>query len=258
MPEQNKLPSISCFFPAYNDMGTIASMVVGAMIVLEELTDDYEIIVVNDGSKDFTPQILDRLAQDYERVRVVHHVKNRGYGGALRTGFESATKEWVFYTDGDAQYDVRDLRNLFPLLTPTADMAQGYKIKRNDPWYRKVIGRFYHHTVAMLFSLKMRDVDCDFRLIRREVFDKVILTRNSGVICLEMMKKIQDHNFNIVEGPVSHYHRVHGVSQFFNFKRIFQVGIDILILWRELVIEKQHLKPNTPHSKISLASSDTQ
>ena len=185
-------PSISAFFPAYNDGGTIASMVMSAMLILEELTDDYEIIIIDDGSSDYTPQILDRLAADYEHVRVIHHEQNRGYGGALRTGFENATKDWIFYTDGDAQYDVRDLHKLYPLLTEGVDMAQGYKISRNDPWYRKIIGRLYHHAVKVAFGLKLRDVDCDFRLIRREVFDKVQLTRSSGVICVEMMKKIQD------------------------------------------------------------------
>lgn len=240
MPD--KKPSISAFFPAYNDMGTIASMVISVMLVLEELTDDYEILVINDGSKDFTPQILDRLAADYPRVRVVHHEKNKGYGGALRSGFEHASKEWVFYTDGDAQYDVRDLRNLYPLLTDGVDMAQGYKVKRSDPWFRVLIGGIYHHTVAQMFSLKVRDVDCDFRLIRRSVFDRVVLTRNSGVICVEMMKKIQDNGFVIAQGPVSHHHRVHGRSQFFNFRRIFRVGIDLIKLWQELVIRKEHLK----------------
>ena len=234
-------PSISAFFPAYNDGGTIASMVISAMLVLEELTDDYEIIVVNDGSSDYTPQILDRLAADYERVRIIHHEKNRGYGGALRTGFANATKDWIFYTDGDAQYDVRDLRTLYPLLTDQVDMAQGYKISRNDPWYRKVIGPLYHHLASAMFGLKLRDVDCDFRLIRREVFDRVRLTRDSGVICVELMKKIQDHGFRIAEGPVSHYHRAYGKSQFFNFRRILRVGLDLLHLWHELVIRKDHL-----------------
>jgi len=236
-------PSISAFFPAYNDGGTIASMVVMAVTVLEELTDDYEVIVVNDGSADFTPIVLDRLAANFKRVRIIHHDGNKGYGGALRTGFANASKDWVFYTDGDAQYDVQDLRTLYAQLGDGIDMAQGYKISRNDPWYRKVIGRVYHHTVKRMFGLRMRDVDCDFRLIRRSVFDKVKLTRNSGVICVEMMKKIQDNGFKIVEAPVSHYHRAYGGSQFFNFKRIWKTGIDLIHLWQELVIRKEHLRP---------------
>ena len=104
---------ISVFFPAYNDGGTIASMVLSAVLVLERLTDDYEVIVVNDGSHDYTREILDELERRYDKVRIVHHEKNKGYGGALRTGFSEASKEFVFYTDGDAQYDVRDLPALW-------------------------------------------------------------------------------------------------------------------------------------------------
>jgi glycosyltransferase involved in cell wall biosynthesis len=234
-------PGITAFFPAYNDGGTIASMVISAMLVLEGLTDDYEVIVVNDGSRDYTPEILDRLAADYPQVRVIHHPQNRGYGGALRTGFASASKELIFYTDGDAQYDVRDLRNLWPLMTDAVDVVQGYKRKRHDPWYREIMGRTYHLTVRLMFGLELRDVDCDFRLMRRCVFDKVKLESDSGVICLEMMKKVQDHGFRIVEAPVSHYHRSYGKSQFFNLRRIWRLGFQVLSWWWRLVIKKEHL-----------------
>src|SRR3990170_8547589 len=103
------VPSISAFFPAYNDAGTIASMITLADQTLRELTDDYEIIVVNDGSSDHTPRVLDEMAALFPRLRIVHHEMNRGYGGALRSGFSNATKELVFYTDGDAQYDPQEL-----------------------------------------------------------------------------------------------------------------------------------------------------
>jgi glycosyltransferase involved in cell wall biosynthesis len=235
-------PSISAFFPAYNDGGTIASMVIMAMLVLEEITNDYEVIVINDGSADYTPQVLNKIAADYPKhMRVVHHPQNRGYGGALRTGFASATKEWIFYTDGDAQYDVQDLRALYAKVKDGIDMVQGYKIHRNDPWYRIVIGHIYHNMVKIAFGLRLHDVDCDFRLIRRKVFDKVHLTRDSGVICVELMKKIQDSGFNIVETPVSHFHRAYGHSQFFNFARVWRVGVDLGHLWLELVVRKENL-----------------
>jgi glycosyltransferase involved in cell wall biosynthesis len=228
--------SISVFFPAYNDAGTIASMVISAVLTLRELTDDYEVIVVNDGSADYTPQVLDELARTYKEVRVIHHEQNKGYGGALRTGFSSATKELVFYTDGDAQYDARELKGLYPMLVEGVDMVNGYKISRSDPWYRTLIGRIYHWTVKLSFGLRVRDVDCDFRLMRRAIFDRVHLESNSGVICVEMMKKIQDAGFVIAEAPVHHYHRVYGRSQFFNFGRIFRVGRDLSRLWLQLVL----------------------
>ena len=229
--------SISVFFPAYNDGGTIASMVITALLTLRELTDDYEVIVVNDGSADYTPQVLEELARTHEEVRVIHHERNKGYGGALRTGFSSATKDLVFYTDGDAQYDARELKVLYPLLVDGVDMVNGYKISRSDPWYRLVIGRTYHWIVKIAFGLRLRDVDCDFRLMRRTIFDRVHLKSDSGVICVEMMKKIQDAGFVVTEAPVHHYHRAYGRSQFFNFRRIYDVGRDLLRLWVQLVLK---------------------
>jgi glycosyltransferase involved in cell wall biosynthesis len=236
------MPSISAFFPAYNDAGTIPSMVITTLLTLRELTDDYEVIVINDGSQDHTPQVLDELARIYpDEVRIVHHVKNRGYGGALRSGFASATKDWIFYTDGDAQYDPRELKNLAALVSDDIDFINGWKIERNDPWHRIVIGRLYQYTIKLTFGLKLKDVDCDFRLMRRAVFDKVHLEADSGVICVELMKKVQDAGFRLVETPVHHFHRAYGRSQFFNFRRLVRVAIDLQALWRRLVWRKEHL-----------------
>ena len=237
--------SISVFFPAYNDGGTIASMVLSALLTLRELTNDYEVIVVNDGSADYTPEILNELARVYENVRIVHHEKNKGYGGALRSGFAHASKELVFYTDGDAQYDAREIKLLYPALVEGVDVVNGYKISRSDPWYRAVIGRTYHWIAKIAFGLKLRDVDCDFRLMRRKIFDKVHLESNSGVICVEMMKKIQDAGFAIAEVPVHHYHRVYGRSQFFNFSRTFRVGLDLMRLWVKLVLQTKQDQDTT-------------
>ena len=162
------------FFPAYNDSGTIASLVISALRTARTLTPDYEVIVVNDGSADATAEILDELARTYPQVRVVHHPKNRGYGGALRSGFAAATRDLVFYTDGDAQYDPAEMTVLWHALVDGVDLVNGYKISRSDPLHRIVIGRIYHHTVKMLFGLKVRDVDCDFRMMRRSIFDRVL------------------------------------------------------------------------------------
>jgi glycosyltransferase involved in cell wall biosynthesis len=236
--------SISAFFPAYNDAGTISSMVIGALLTLREITDDYEVIVINDGSKDHTPHVLDELARVYPgEVRVVHHVKNRGYGGALRSGFAHASKEWVFYTDGDAQYDVRELKKLVALASDEVDFINGWKIKRHDPLHRVVIGRLYQFTVRSLFGLKLRDVDADFRLMRRAVFDKVTLRADSGVICVEMMKKVQDAGFRLTETGVHHFHRVYGKSQFFKLRSLLRTTRDLGKLWLQLVIYKEHMQP---------------
>jgi glycosyltransferase involved in cell wall biosynthesis len=242
MPPATSKPGLSVFFPAYNDSGTIASLVITALQTARGLTADFEVIIVNDGSADATAQIADELARTYPEVRVVHHPHNRGYGGALQTGFKTATREFVFYTDGDAQYDPSEMTRLWHALDDTVDLVNGYKISRSDPFHRIVIGRIYHHTVKLLFGLQVRDVDCDFRLLRRSIFQQVLLEKNSGVICLEMMKKIQDAGFRIAEVPVHHYHRAYGKSQFFNFRRLFKTGVDVARLWVALVVRREHLR----------------
>jgi glycosyltransferase involved in cell wall biosynthesis len=242
MTPQGPATGLSIFFPAYNDSGTIASLVITALRTARKLTPDHEVIVVNDGSADGTAEILDELASIYPQVRVVTHEKNRGYGGALRTGFASATRELIFYTDGDAQYDPAEMEALWRRFDQSVDLVNGYKISRSDPLHRIIIGRIYHHLVKALFRLKVRDVDCDFRMMRRSIFDKVRLEKNSGVICLEMMKKITDGGFRIAEVPVHHYHRAYGKSQFFNFRRLYKTAIDVMKLWWALVVRREHMK----------------
>lgn len=243
-------PSLSVFFPAYNDSGTIASMVVQAVMTARTLTSDYEVIVVNDGSPDQTGEVLAELASLYPMVRIVTHAKNRGYGGALQTGFASATKDLIFYTDGDAQYDPREMRALWAAMRDDVDWVNGYKISRSDPLHRIVIGRIYHHIVKLLFGFRVRDVDCDFRLVRRTVFDRVRLEKTSGVICLEMMKKFHDFGFRVAEVPVRHFHRAYGKSQFFRFGRLLRTAIDIGRLWVELVLQRRHLRDDAAHGAV--------
>lgn len=249
---QKQMPSISVFFPAYNDAGTITSMVITSLLTLRDLTDDYEVIVINDGSQDHTPQVLDELARVYpNEVRIIHHERNKGYGGALRSGFYSASKEWVFYTDGDAQYDPRELKNLAELANDDIDFINGWKIERHDPLHRIIIGRIYQYIIKLTFGLKLRDVDCDFRLMRSQVFDHVQLTSDSGVICVELMKKVQDAGFRLAETPVHHFHRAYGKSQFFNFRRLAKVAHDLSILWWQLVIKKEHRESTQTDSTVS-------
>jgi glycosyltransferase involved in cell wall biosynthesis len=230
---------LSIFFPVYNDWGTIGTMVSLAVMTAEKITPDYEVILVNDGSQPQTREILDFLEKKFPAVRVVHHEKNRGYGGALKSGFKAAKKDFIFYTDGDAQYDVRELLNLVPAMKNGVDVVNGYKIKRHDPWYRIWIGKLYHATTKLAFGFTIRDVDCDFRLMRRELFDRIRLERNSGVICVEMIKKLHDIGARFAEVPVHHFFRASGKSEFFNFRRVFRVGIDVARLWWRLVFLKR-------------------
>lgn len=235
----SKSPSISVFFPAYNDAGTIGSLVALADRTLRKLTGDYEIIVVNDGSRDHTAQVLSELEALYPSLLVVHHPANMGYGRALRTGMATATKELVFYTDGDAQYDVRELEKLVPLMTGDIDIVNGYKISRSDPAHRIVLGNLYCWSVKMAFGIKVKDVDCDFRLMRRSSISRVRLFSSSGTICVEMMKSFQDAGLRFAETPVHHYHRTYGKSQFFNFRRLFKTFTDLSLLWWRLVVMRR-------------------
>jgi glycosyltransferase involved in cell wall biosynthesis len=230
---------LSVFFPAYNDSGTIASLVITALRTAKRLTPEFEVIIVNDGSADNTAEIADELARTYPEVRVIHHERNQGYGGALRSGFAAARRDLIFYTDGDAQYDPAEMEALWEALRDDVDLVNGYKISRSDPLHRVIIGRVYHHTVKLLFGLSVQDVDCDFRLLRRSIFERVTLEKDSGVICLEMMKKIEDAGFRIAEVPVHHYHRAYGRSQFFNFRRLFKTAVDVFKLWFVLVVRRE-------------------
>ena len=183
--------SVSIFYPCYNDWGTMGSMVLLTMQTVRRLGLDADITIVDDGSAQHTLALLDEISAQYPEINIVRHAQNGGYGAALRTGFKSGTKEWIFYTDGDAQYDVRELAKLVEAAGPDVDVVQGYKITRHDPLHRIIIGRIYHWIVKLAFGLKIRDTDCDFRLIRRSVFDKITLIHDSGVICAEMMTKMQ-------------------------------------------------------------------
>jgi glycosyltransferase involved in cell wall biosynthesis len=240
-------PSITVFFPCYNDAGTISAMVIRALQTLREITDDFEIIVVNDGSQDDSLLILQELTCILPReFRLVNHAKNTGYGGALRAGFAAATKEWVFYTDGDAQYDARELKSLAARISEDVDLINGYKIKRRDPGHRIVIGLLYQYFIKWLFGLRLRDVDCDFRLMRRAIFDVVQLESNNGSITFEMMKKIQDAGYRMTEVPVRHYYRQYGKSQFFNFRRVARALSEVGYWWWRLVVKQEARREYAP------------
>lgn len=236
-----KLSSLSVFFPCYNDEGTIGSTVLKSFDILRKVANDYEVIVIDDGSKDNSLRILEELQKHYKELKVIKHDKNMGYGAALRDGFLNATKDFIFYTDGDGQYDVYELADLISRMTDGVDVVNGYKIKRSDPMHRKIIGRLYHNVMKILFNIKIRDVDCDFRLFRRNIFDKVHLESNDGGICVELVKKCQDANLKFVEVPVHHYHRISGSSQFFRVSRIYRSLKSVMKLRLTLMKNRREL-----------------
>ena len=227
--------SISAFFPCYNDEHTIAGMVEKVEKSMQAAGVDYEIIVVNDASPDNAAAVLDALQAENPRLRVVTHNRNRGYGGALRSGIQAATKDWVFYTDGDGQYDPSEITTLIDLARDEVDVVQGYKIGRSDSIMRKIVGRTYHHGVAILFNLEVQDVDCDFRLMRRSKLQEIELVNNSGAITMELCRKLQETGARWVQTGVHHYNREYGASQFFTPSRVGKTLWDLARMWTQLI-----------------------
>ena len=235
--EARKFPSLSVFFPAYNDAPSLAALVRKTFATLERYVADYEVIVVNDGSRDATGEVLEQLCREFSPwLRVVTHAQNRGYGGALRSGFAAAQKEFVFYTDGDGQYDVGELPRLRELVGPTTGLANGYKLERHDPRHRVWIGSVYNFCARLLFRIRLRDIDCDYRLIRRALLAKIRLTSTSGTICVELVRKLELSGCQVVEVGVHHYPRLHGRSQFFRIRSLALTLLQLVRLWVRLVI----------------------
>ena len=197
---------------------------------------DAEIIVVNDGSSDGSEVVLKHLTEIEPRLQVVTHEHNRGYGGALLSGFGSATKQWVFYTDGDGQYDPAEFEVLVAKAGDGVDVVQGYKLNRADNLARRAIGRVYHQFVSFAFGLRVRDTDCDFRLMRRSLLERVQLQKTTGVICVELVRSLQDAGARFVEVGVNHYPRTHGKSQFFKLSNVVRTLSDLAKLWVNVVV----------------------
>lgn len=231
--------SLSVFFPCYNDAFTIKHLVEDAIVVLKKITNNYEIIVVDDASTDTSRQILQELLKKHKQLRVILHKKNQGYGGAIRSGIQAAKGEYVFYTDGDGQYDVKELPLLVKKLQGEITFVNGIKMKRHDPLYRIVIGKLYNYFVRLLFSLPIKDSNCDFRLFKTDLIRNTPLKSHSGTICVELVKKAQRNGAVFAQVPVHHYPRRFGKSQFFRPKRIVKTFYELIVLWWTLFLKSQ-------------------
>ncbi len=229
--------SISVFFPAYNDAPSLPVLLSKTFEVLRAHFDDFEVIVVNDGSQDKTAEVLAEIERENRPwMRVVTHAVNRGYGGALRSGFDAATKDLIFYTDGDGQYDVGELPKLLEKMTADVGLVNGFKLERNDPAHRVLIGKLYNGFARFLFRIRLRDIDCDFRLVRRELLEEIELTSTSGTICVELVRKLELSRCRVREVGVHHYARQHGRSQFFRIRSLATTFSQIVRLWFRLVV----------------------
>lgn len=236
------MPSLSIFFPFYNDAGTVEKMITDAYQYGYKLTSDLEVIAVNDGSQDHTLAELQRMQEKFPTLIIVNHGQNKGYGGALQSGIKNTTKEWVFYTDGDAQYHLDELAKLWEYV-PENDLVNGYKIRRSDGFIRTYVGLAYRKIIKILFSIPIKDVDCDFRLIKGDLIRSVDFEFTSGAITIELVKKLSLITNKIKEVPVHHYDRIYGKSSFFNLSKIAETFKDEIKFIKTLrKMRKEHGK----------------
>ncbi|MBP7928132.1 bifunctional glycosyltransferase family 2/GtrA family protein [Patescibacteria group bacterium] len=221
-----KINSISIFLLAYNDEKTIGKLIYKTYFLLKRLKIDFEIIVGNDASKDKTLKILKEIQHDIPMLQIINSRKNRGYAGNLATGLAAAKKEFVFYTDGDGQYDVGDLELLLKKLNKGVDVVNGFRVKKNYNYGRRILGDVYERWLRKIFGLQLRDINSSFRLIRRSFLEKITLDSRSGAICAEMIIKLQQVGARFAEVEVNHFARDYGKSEFFTIKKIINTFFD--------------------------------
>lgn len=234
--------TISAVLPAYNEEENIEIATTRMADALRSLNlRDWEVIVVDDGSIDKTPAIADRLAAaDPAHIRVIHHHPNRGYAEALKSGFTSARYQLVFYTDSDNQFDVGELKKLLPLIED-ADIVCGFRIYRFDPLTRLVLSWGYNLLVRIIFRINVRDIDCAFKLFRREVFDKIAIESKKFFVDAEILAKARFHGMKLVEIGVRHYPRQAGHSTV-RASHIFSTLKEIAQMWVNVHSKPRHRK----------------
>jgi len=201
--------SLSVFFPCYNEQENVERTAQRAKEVCEGLGADFEIILVNDGSADETGARADAIAAGDSRVRVVHHPHNMGYGAALQSGIRAAKKELIFFTDGDGQFDIGEIKLLLPLITQN-DIVCGYRLDRKDPFMRKLNGWMWTRLVNLLFGMRIRDIDCAFKLFRAEIFEGMTMSSAGALISAEILARATRRGYRIAEVGVHHYPRTAG------------------------------------------------
>jgi len=221
--------SISVFFPCYNEQDNITRVVEQALTVLEKLNADFEVIIVNDGSSDRTGQIADEIVGQKDRVKVVHHGTNLGYGAALQSGFKAATKELVFYTDGDGQFDINEMPPLLRLMEHY-DIVSGYRLNRQDNLIRKINGWCWTKLVCLLFGMKIRDIDCAFKLYKREIFDNIKVVSTGALIDAEILARAVRKGYRVTQQGIHHYPRTAGAQTGANLRVILRAFKELLRL----------------------------
>lgn len=231
----DKLEGLSLFFPAYNEEGNLKNTVEEAIPVLKNVASLYELLIIDDGSRDKTGEIADKLAEEYSFIRVIHHHPNKGYGEALKSGFYNSKYQWIVFTDSDGQFDFSEVTKLIEK-SKNADIVAGYRINRQDSWMRKLFGFGWTFLARLLLRVRVRDVDCAFKLIKKEVIDTIprLQSTRGGMISPELLGRARKAGFKIAEVGVHHYPRKEGKQTGANLKVIFKSFMDLGKLWWQI------------------------
>lgn len=225
--------SLTIFYPCYNEEANVEGVTRAAVEVGRQVADDLEVLIVNDGSRDRTGEIADALAAEIPEVRAVHNRPNQGYGGALTRGFREATKNWIFYTDGDGQFDLNELPRLLPLLE-THDVVSCYRLDRQDPWVRKLNAWAWSTLVNLLFAIRLRDIDCAFKIYPKTFIDRIELHSRGALIDTEMLAKARNLGLRIAQLGVHHYPRTAGQQTGANLRVILRAFRELFKLYRQI------------------------
>ncbi|MCF8145556.1 MAG: glycosyltransferase family 2 protein [Deltaproteobacteria bacterium] len=224
--------SLSVFFPCFNEALNIEDLVLEATEILDNLVQEYEILIINDGSTDNTGLVTEKLAVKHKNVRVIHHQKNRGYGAALISGFSSSAHEWIFFTDGDHQFHMHEIEMLLKEIDHY-DLILGFRKKRQDPWHRTLYAWSWNRLVRILFSLKIRDLNCAFKLIRKKALEGISLNSSGATISTELLVKMKLSGAHIKQVGVSHIPRRFGTQTGSNLKVILKAFVELFLLYKE-------------------------
>ncbi len=225
--------SISVFFPCFNEEANVENTTLSALKTLRRISDDFEVLIVNDGSQDRTGEIADRLAEQHPQVRAIHNPTNYGYGGALQQGFRAATKKWVFYTDGDGQFDFDEIDLLLPLLD-TCDIVSAYRLNRHDPLIRKINAFGWTVLVNFVLGMRLRDIDCAFKIFPRRLFDDIEMKSKGALIDAEVLARATRLGYRIGQIGVHHFPRTAGSQTGANLRVILRAFKELAALHKDI------------------------
>lgn len=236
----HKLTSISVFLPCYNEAQNISLVVTDLLAVLPQISHKYEIIIINDGSIDQTKKMASQIAQKHRQVNVVNHPKNLGYGAAVQSGIKASRYDWIFFTDGDHQFDVKELAAFVPY-SRDYQVIIGYRHKRADGWLRSFNARLFKLFINLLYRLHVKDIDCAFKLFHQSTVKPLTLQSNGAMISTEILYRLKKKHFKFKQLPVNHYPRKFGQPTGNNLKVVIKAGSEAFSLYYQLKFKTKYL-----------------